>query len=135
MKAFLGMHAAIYRSSGGKVMGKLGGMNILLLTTTGRKSKQTRTIPISYFSDGDAYVLTGSNNGRDQHPGWYFNLKADPHAKVQVGAEVFDVTAVQASPDEKKRLWAKLINIGPNYANYAKKTTRDIPMMMLRRSK
>ncbi len=125
-------HVSIYRLSGGRIGGKIGPNSILLLTTTGRKSKQKRTNPLGYFKDGENFILTGSNGGQPNHPGWYFNLKADPHAVIEVGKDKINVTAEQADPEEKKRLWAKLISIAPMYDRYTGKTDRDIPMMILR---
>src|SRR5438128_1695488 len=113
VKMFLKAHAAMYRLSGGKLGGKMGPNTILLLTTTGRKSKEKRTIPLGYFKDGDDFVITASNAGAAQNPAWYFNLKSDPHATIEVGKEKLAVTARQADPEEKKRLWAKLISFSP----------------------
>ena len=130
-KLVLNTHVSFYRWSGGKLGGRLGPYDILLLTTTGRKSLQKRTIPLAYFMDGENYVITASYGGGPQHPGWYFNLKADPQAQIQVGKKKFDVKAVQADPQQKKRLWARLIRMTPRYAGYQKRTSRDIPMMVL----
>jgi F420H(2)-dependent quinone reductase len=135
VKMLLNAHAAMYRLSGGKLGGKMGPNSILLLTTTGRKSQQKRTIPLGYFKDGENFVITASNAGQPQHPGWYFNLKNDPHATIEVGKEKIDVTAEQADPEQKKRLWAKLISIAPQYDGYTRKTNRDIPMMILHPAK
>jgi deazaflavin-dependent oxidoreductase (nitroreductase family) len=135
LKWFLHMHVSIYRKSGGKIMGRLAGNDILLLTTTGRKSGEKRTTPLTYFTDGDRYIIVASNGGKSQHPGWYFNLTANPQAQVQVRAEVLDVTAKQAAPEERKALWAKVLATGPQYARYASQTAREIPLMILQRTK
>jgi deazaflavin-dependent oxidoreductase (nitroreductase family) len=131
VKMFLGAHVAVYRMSGGKVGGKMGPNTILLLTTTGRKSKQPRTLPLGYFRDGNDFVVTASNGGQPRHPAWYFNLKTDPHAVIQVGKDTLQATAEQADPEQKQRLWARLIAIAPQYDKYRDKTGRDIPMMIL----
>ena len=135
LKLFLGAYVGMYRMSGGKMGGKMGRSTVLLLTTTGRKSKQQRTTPLGYFKDGDNYVITASNGGAEQHPGWYFNLKGDPHAVIEVGKDKINVTAEQADPEQKKRLWAKLISIDPSYDRSTKNTKRDIPMMILHPAK
>ena len=70
-----------------------------------------------------------------QHPGWYFNLTAQPRARIQVRAEVFDVIAEQATGDDRARIWAKLVAEHPQYARYSTLTTREIPLMILRRVK
>ena len=134
-KLFLGAHVGMYRMSGGKIGGKMGSSNLLLLTTTGRKSKQQHTTPLGYIKDGDNYVITASNAGQAQHPGWYFNLKSDPHAVIEVGKDKINVTAEQADPEQKKRLWAQLISVAPVYDKYTKNTSRDIPMMILHPTK
>jgi deazaflavin-dependent oxidoreductase (nitroreductase family) len=124
-------HISIYRWTGGWLGARLGSYDILLLTTTGRKSHQKRTIPLAYFMDGENYVITASYGGGPQHPGWYFNLKADPRVQIQVGRQHFNVTAVQADPEQKKRLWARLVSLTPRYDGYQKRTSREIPMMIL----
>ena len=131
VKMFLGAHVSIYRLSGGKVGGKMGPNTVLLLTTTGRKSQQKRTIPLGYFKDGDNFVITASNGGQPNHPGWYLNLKSEPHAMVEVGKDKIGVIAEQANPEQKNRLWSKLVSIAPQYDQYRGKTNRDIPMMIL----
>jgi len=125
----------MYRMSSGKVGGKIGRSAVLLLTATGRKSKQQHTTPLGYIKDGDNYVITASNGGAARHPGWYFNLKSDPHAVIEVGKDRINVTAEQADPEQKKRLWAQLISTDPAYDRYTKTTTRDIPMMILHPTK
>ena len=131
VKMFLGAHVSIYRLSGGKVGGKMGPNAVLLLTTTGRKSRQKRTIPLGYFKDGDNFVITASNGGQPQHPGWYFNLKSEPRAMIEVGKDKLEVIAEQADPEQKNRLWSRLVSIAPQYDQYRGRTNRDIPMMIL----
>ncbi len=134
-KSFLSVYIALFRRTGGKFGGKMGAMGVLLLTTTGRKSKQQRTSPLGYIRDGENYVVSASNNGQPQNPGWYFNLKDDPHAVIEVGKDKINVTAEQADPEQKKRLWAQLISVAPRYGKYPEKTSRDIPMMILHPTK
>ncbi len=134
LKLFLGLHTSVYRASSGKIMSKLAGNDILLLTTTGRRSGSKRTLPLAYTTDGDTFVVTASNGGKPQHPGWYFNLKATPRAQVQVRAEVFDVVAKQVTGNERARIWAKLVAEHPQYKRYSTLTTREIPLMVLRRA-
>ncbi|HET6263109.1 MAG TPA: nitroreductase family deazaflavin-dependent oxidoreductase [Chloroflexia bacterium] len=125
-------HAAMYRRTGGKVGGKIGEMPVLLLTTTGRKSGQPRTVPLNYFPDGKNYVVTASNSGRDEPPLWYLNLQSNPQATVQVGRATKPVIAKEATPQEKARLWPILTRKARQYAEYQKLTQRDIPMVVLR---
>lgn len=127
-------HAAMYRRTGGKVGGKIGEMRVLLLTTTGRKSGQPRTVPLSYLPDGKNYVVIASNSGRDEPPLWFLNLESNPHATVQVGRVTKSVTAKEATPQEKARLWPILTRKARQYAEYQKLTERDIAMVVLRPS-
>src|SRR5258708_33179412 len=121
-KRFLSVYIALYRRTGGKFGGKMGAMAVLLLTTTGRKSKQQRTSPLGYIRDGENYVVAATNSGQAQNPGWYFNLKDDPHAVIEVGKEKINVTAEQADPEQKKRLWAQLVRVRPRYGSYPGET-------------
>ena len=130
-RIFLSLHVFLYRMTGGTLGSKVQGLNILLLTTTGRKSGQKRTIPLGYFVNGEGYVIIGSNSGSDAHPAWYHNLKNDPHAEIQVGGKRITVNAEDAGADERGRLWARLMELSPAYGNYAKKTKRVIPMVTL----
>ncbi len=125
------VHNELYRRTGGKVGGQAGGLPMLLLTTTGRKSGQPRTTPLGYLADGDRMVLVGSYGGDERHPQWYLNLRAHPDATVQVGAETKRVRAVTATPEEKAVLWPRLVTLYPGYARYQEKTTRDIPLVIL----
>ncbi|HYO49535.1 MAG TPA: nitroreductase family deazaflavin-dependent oxidoreductase [Chloroflexia bacterium] len=127
-------HAAMYRRTGGKVGGKIGEMPVLLLTTTGRKSGQPRTVPLNYLPDGKNYVVTASNSGRDEPPLWFLNLQSNPQATVQVGRVTIPVIAKEATPEVKARLWPRLTRKARQYAEYQKLTQRDIPMVVLRPS-
>lgn len=107
------------------------GVFTLLLTTTGRRSGEPYTTPLIYGEDGDEYVIVASKGGADDHPDWYVNLEADPEVEVQVGAEVFRATARTADPDEKRRLWPRMADIWPDFDEYATRTDRDIPVVVL----
>src|SRR5206468_1235218 len=103
-----------------------------LLTSTGRKSGKARTLPLQYFMDGSTYVITAPNWGRDEPPAWWLNLQGNPRAMIQVGRQVVPVVAEQANPEQKRRLWALLIARDATFARYQQRTTRDIPMVILR---
>ncbi len=130
-RLYLNLHISLYRLTRGRLGGRLGPVRILLLKTTGCKSKQERTVPLGYFRDGENYVITGTNGGRPRHPGWYFNLRNSPHAEIQVGRHRIQVNAEQASPEDKERLWTTLIRVAPLYRRYREQPNRDIPMMIL----
>lgn len=110
------------------------GVPTLLLTTKGRKSGAPRTLPLIYGKDGDRYVIIASRGGTPDHPGWYKNLLANPTVDLQVAADRFQARAstVSASP-ERERLWQLMAKIWPDYDAYQKKTTREIPVVLLER--
>jgi deazaflavin-dependent oxidoreductase (nitroreductase family) len=124
-------HILLYRASGGRVGHNLGKMPILLLTTTGRKSGQPRVTPLTYLSEGDQLVLIASNAGYDNDPAWWLNLQARPQAVAQVKGRSLRVTAVRATPEEKARLWPRVVELYAGYADYQRRTARDIPLVML----
>jgi deazaflavin-dependent oxidoreductase (nitroreductase family) len=104
----------------------------LLLTTTGRKSGRQRTHPMQYIVDGSAYVVAASNWGQERPPAWWLNLRKTPCATIQVSRRVLPVLAEQASPEEKVRLWPILVARDATFANYQRRASRDIPLMILR---
>jgi len=131
IKVTSALHRCIYQATGGVIGGRFGRANILLLTTTGRKTGRTHTTPLLYIKDGDAFVLVASNAGDDRHPAWWLNLEADPHARVQVGWARTSVTARRATPEEKARLWPRITAVYPGYDEYQARTTREIPVIIL----
>jgi F420H(2)-dependent quinone reductase len=127
------LHRSLYRLTGGRVGGKAGEMTVLLLTTTGRKTGTQRTVPLTYFEDGDAYIVVGSKGGAPKHPAWYLNLEAHPEVEVQVGNERRRLRARRASPEEADRLWPTILEHAPLYGKYRAKTRREIPLVLLER--
>ncbi len=106
----------VYRLSGGKIGGQTGAeKRLLILTTTGRKTKLKRSVLVGYKRDGEAYVITAYNLGRPRKPGWWFNLKNDPQAVIQVGRDTINVTAEHANPEQKARY---LTQVAPKYRWY-----------------
>ena len=127
-------HVRVYRETDGKV-GHIWreGSTILLLTTKGRKTGEPRTTPLIYAEDGDAYVIVASKGGAPEHPGWYENLAKDPNVELQVLGDVFPARARVAEGDERERLWRKANQVWPHYDEYATKTDREIPVVVLER--
>jgi deazaflavin-dependent oxidoreductase (nitroreductase family) len=125
------IHLAIYPRSEGRVAGSIMGGRLLLLTTTGRKSSKERTVPLLFMEQGDEMMIIGSNSGRATDPSWVFNLRTNPEATVQIGAESRPVRARFADGQEWERLWAELISQYPRYATYKDKTARRIPLVLL----
>ena len=128
-------HVRRYRETGGAV-GHIWkeGAPTLLLTTTGRKTGEPRTTPLIYARDDDRFVVVASQGGAPKHPNWYENLSRDPSVEVQVEADVFPARARTAEGEERERLWAKAAEVWPHYDEYAKRTSRTIPVVVLERA-
>jgi deazaflavin-dependent oxidoreductase (nitroreductase family) len=109
------------------------GVPTLLLSTTGKKSGQKIMTPLIYGRDGDRYLVVASMGGAPTHPKWYTNLVADPQVGIQVLAEKFEATARPAGDPEKPALWATMAKIWPAYNDYQKRTTRQIPVVVIER--
>jgi deazaflavin-dependent oxidoreductase (nitroreductase family) len=122
----------LFQLTNGKIGGRFGKVDILLLTTTGRKSGEKRTVPLQYFRDGEELVLVASNAGDDHHPAWWLNLQANPNAEVQLGGDKKGVEARKATPEEKTRIWPSVIAVYPGYDEYQTRTSREIPLVLLR---
>ncbi len=128
-------HVRRYRETGGKVgHAWRNGSSVLLLTTKGRSSGEERTVPLIYAQDGPRYVVVASKGGAPDHPGWYKNLAKNPDVEIQVKDEVFPGRARTASGEERARLWRKANEVWPPYDDYAKKTPREIPVVVLERA-
>jgi proline iminopeptidase len=128
-------HVRRYRETNGEV-GHVWreGSTILLLTTKGRKTGEPRTTPLIYAQDGDRYVIVASKGGAPEHPGWYRNIEKDPGVELQVLGDVFPVHARTAEGEERERLWRKANDVWPHYDEYATKTDREIPVVVLERA-
>jgi deazaflavin-dependent oxidoreductase (nitroreductase family) len=103
----------------------------LMLTTTGRKSGEKFMFPLFYGKVGDSYLVVASKGGAPQHPKWYLNLVANPEVEVQVGTTKLKARARTATGAERAALWEKALEFWPPYADYQKKTEREIPVVML----
>jgi deazaflavin-dependent oxidoreductase (nitroreductase family) len=124
------IHAALYRLSGGRLGGRMKQAPVLLLTVEGRKSGKRRTTPLLYGRDGDNVVVIASKGGDPKHPAWYLNLRG-AEAEIQIGREHRRVRARDAEGEERERLWRQMVELWPDYAEYQKKTTRQIPVVVL----
>ena len=103
----------------------------LLLTTTGRKSGDKYMFPLFYGKTGDSYIVVASKGGAPEHPGWYRNILANPDVEVQVGPAKMKARARTATGEERARLWEKSLEFWPPYADYQRKTEREIPVVVL----
>ena len=133
-------HANRYLSSGGKeghmyevTPPGYAKMTVpsLLLTTKGRKSGDRYIFPLFYGDTGKGYVIVASKGGAPEHPGWYRNLVADPEVEVQVGTRHVKARARTVTGEERARLWKQALEFWPPYADYQKKTEREIPVVVL----
>jgi deazaflavin-dependent oxidoreductase (nitroreductase family) len=131
LKAMVSVGVFLYRVSGGVIGGRIQTLPVLLLTTTGRKSGKTRTVPVGFLRDGSAYVIIASNAGLPRHPAWFLNLESEPLATIQVKRQQMQVKAETANPEKRRELWARLIEVAPGYANYEKRTSREILVVIL----
>lgn len=127
-------HVAKYRETDGEVGYLWNGAPCLLLTTTGRRSGEPRTVPLIFGPDGDRYILVASKGGAPEHPHWYRNLVANPTVEVQVKGDRFTATARTVEGEERERCWAIATSVWPNYDEYVKRTTRVIPVVVLERT-
>jgi deazaflavin-dependent oxidoreductase (nitroreductase family) len=130
-KLFMTFHVGMYRLTGGKLGGMMRGFKVVLLTTVGRKSGKTYTTPLGCFDDESGYLVVASNAGLPTHPAWYFNLKSNPHVTIQVLDKVMSATAEVLSGEARSQAWKQVITTAPSYADYEKKTTREIPLVLL----
>ena len=125
------LHRLLYRLSGGRIGSRVWGLPVVLLTTTGRRSGKPRTVPLCSLRDGDDVVVIASYGGLDQPPAWWLNLEANPQAELLDGREHRSVTARTADPAERARLWAEVTARAPGYLEYERRTTREIPVVIL----
>jgi deazaflavin-dependent oxidoreductase (nitroreductase family) len=125
---------AEFRANGGKVGGAFADRPLLLLTTIGAKSGQPRVSPLAYVTDSDRIVIIASKGGAPANPDWYHNLLANPTVTVELGTERFQAHAgVVTDPQEHDRLYAKMVERLPVFAEYQQKTSRKIPVITLER--
>jgi deazaflavin-dependent oxidoreductase (nitroreductase family) len=122
-----------FRATGGEVTGPFAGRPLLLLTTTGARSGQPRTMPLVHTKDSDKLVIIASKGGADSNPDWYHNLVANPEATVELPSETFRVRARKAEGAERRRLYNAQAALMPAFAEYEQKTTREIPVFVLER--
>ena len=124
-----------FRTNAGKVGGPFAGRSLLLLHTIGAKSGQARINPVACISDADRLVVIASKGGAPSNPDWYYNLLANPLVSVETGTEKFQAQAAIAVEPERTRLYNQMVAMMPGFAEYQRKTTRIIPVIILTRVK
>jgi len=122
-----------FRANRHKTGGPFEGRPLLLLTTIGAKSGKRHTTPMMYIPDGERLLVIASNAGAPTHPDWYRNLVAHPQVTVEVGSETFNATAVVTEREERQRLWTRIVELYPFFAEHQAKITRQIPVIVLSR--
>jgi len=123
-----------YRLTDGRVGGRLRGMPGILVTTTGRKTGQPRTVHLPYLPDGGDMILVASFAGGPHNPAWYHNLVADPDVTVQDHREIFPARAAPVPDEQRAQLWARLVARAPWYTGYQARTDRLIPLVRVTRA-
>jgi deazaflavin-dependent oxidoreductase (nitroreductase family) len=126
---------AEFRDNDGKVGGQFANTNLLLLHTIGAKSGQARTNPVAYTTDGDHFIIMASKGGAPTNPDWYYNIKANPDVTVELGHEQFPARAIVAEGAERERLFGQMVAVMPGFAEYQRNTDRQIPVIVLERTK
>jgi len=130
---FGGEHVRVYRETAGERGYHWRGTTILLLTTEGRSSGESRTTPLIHRTDRDRWVVVASKGGAPKNPSWFENLRANPEAAIQVKGETVPVRATTAEGEERARLWSLMAEVWPAYDDYQTKTDREIPVVVLSR--
>jgi deazaflavin-dependent oxidoreductase (nitroreductase family) len=125
------VHAWLWKLCGGRLDNAFGKLPLMMLTTTGRKTGRCRTTPVLYLQDETSLIVVASFGGNDMHPAWYLNLEKCPDAEVIVKGEHRKVLARKLSPEEKKIIWPRLVQLYPQFENYQQQTRREIPLMSL----
>lgn len=125
------VHCALYRASGGRLGGSANGVPLALLTTRGRKSGRLLTRPVGYVTDGDTLLLIASVGGMSWNPGWYYNLRADPHVTITIGRQSREMIAEPEVGPDRERAWERSVREHPVFARYQEKVARQIPVVRL----
>jgi len=133
MKEFNRKIVEEFKANNGKVGGQFAGAPLLLLTTKGARSGRAYTTPLVYSRDGDRIVLIASYAGGPRNPDWYHNLVANPTPTIDLGSERFEAKATVTSGAERERLFDQQAAMMPVFNDYRKKTTREIPVVVLER--
>ena len=123
-----------FRATGGRVLtGRFAGRTLILLTTIGARSGQPRTVPLAFSRDGDNYVVIASKAGSPTHPDWYHNLVRNPNVTLETGAETFQARARVTEGEERERLYQAQAAQMPNFSEYQRRTSRQIPVVVFER--
>jgi deazaflavin-dependent oxidoreductase (nitroreductase family) len=132
LRRLMAGHATVYRATNGLIGHRFpGSPPMLLVDHLGAKSGRKRTSPLVYVEDGENVVLVASKGGHPRNPAWFHNLMANPDTSVQIGSSRRHVHARVADPEERKRLWPKVVEVYGGYEDYQRRTEREIPLVIL----
>ena len=124
-------NGAVADSRIARLLGASHKVDVLLLTTLGRRSGRARTVVLQFFPEGDAMIVAAANDGGTAHPGWYFNLQGDPSARAEVMGRTFPVRAEELPPEAAAEAWQRILRRAPEYERYARATSRTFPIVRL----
>jgi deazaflavin-dependent oxidoreductase (nitroreductase family) len=125
------IHIWLYRATGGRVGSRVGGFDMILLTTTGRKTGAQRTVLVLSFEDAGDRLVVASASGARRDPAWFLNLRSNPRAMVQHRAKTYSAEARIPEPRERDVLWQKILRVFPKYEDHQRKANRVIPIVRL----
>ncbi len=125
------LNVSIYRLSNGRLGNQLGKQSVLLLHTIGRKSGKKYFTTLSYYREGENYLLVATNWGKENHPAWFYNLMKHPRATIQFGTRTIISNARQATEEEYPRLWQLVTEKNGQYEKYQRHMKRRIPIIVL----
>lgn len=133
LRRVMDLHGRVYKATDGRIGRRVlpGILPVLLLDHVGARSGTHRTTPLLYVEDGRDLVIIASKGGYEKHPAWYHNLRAHPNTTVQVGRRRHAVHAREATDEERPRLWDKAVAGYRPYRDYAARTSRRIPIIVL----
>ena len=134
IKTFMAFHKTLLGLAGDRLGWRAGKHQFLLLHNTGRLSGEEYTTPLSYFRDGEDFILVASNWGQTVHPHWFLNLVDHPQTLIEIGSDRIPVVASRAWGDVRERLWEMVIAENPQYHKYQAGISRQIPVVILRKS-
>jgi deazaflavin-dependent oxidoreductase (nitroreductase family) len=130
-KIFSAVNVVIYQQTKGRLGNRMGRQSVLLLHTVGRKSGKSYVTSLSFYRDGNTYLVVASNWGMEYHPDWFLNLINHPNTTIQVGRNTIKVEAHQAREEEYTRLWELVTHQNNQYVKYQKDLKRQIPIVIL----
>jgi len=131
VKRWSRVHRVLFRFTGGRIGKRLVDNDMLLLTTTGRKTGQNHTVPLLYLTDDERLIVIASYGGRGYYPAWYLNLSDDPVVTVQLPGRTLEMVARAANPDERQQWWPRIVEAYDGYRVYQSRTEREIPVVFL----